>query len=129
MRRSAAVLVAVSIAAAINYAISSFGGDVLFNIARVVLAVAGGWFVVSQGRGSLWIAASVGPLIMLVDHVILKGGYFLWAHYFAPELVSGDGLGAVAGVLISYVLFLPVASFCSVFGGLTARSRKQWAQP
>lgn len=123
-----AVLIGIAVAAAINYAVSSFGGDVPFNTGRVMLGLVGGWLVVSRGRAGLWLAASVGPLIMLIDHVILKGGYFIWAHYYLPQAVEGEGLLAAAGVLVSYALFLPIAALCSFMGGLAARNRRQGAQ-
>lgn len=122
-----AVLVGVSIAAVIDYAISSFGGDAVFNTGRAVVSFVGGWLVASQGRASLWVAVSVGPLVMLIDHVILKGSYFVWAHYFWPELVQGEGLLAARGVLVSYVMFVPIA-VCSLVGGVAARRRNQGAQ-
>ena len=126
-RRAATVFLGVSIAAAVNYAISTFGGDIQFNVGRVLLAFVGGWLVVSPGGAGLLVAAAVGPAVMLIDHVILKGGYFIWAHYHLPQAVQGDGLLAAGGVLVSYVMFLPIAAFCSLMGGLAARNRSQRA--
>ena len=126
-RGAKVVFVGVCVAAAINYAITNFFGDALFNIGRVVLALVGGWLVMSHGRAGLWLAASVGPLVMLIDHVILKGGFFVWAHYYLPQAVQGEGLLAAGGVLVSYVMFLPIAALCSLLGGLAARSGRQRA--
>lgn len=127
-RGAMTVLLGVSAAAVINYAVSNFGGDTLFNVGRVALAFVGGWLVVWRGRGGLWLAAAVGPLVMLIDHVFLKGGFFVWAHYHLPQAVEGDGLLAAGGVLVSYVMFFPIAALCSVMGGLAARSRRQSAE-
>ena len=80
--------------------------------------------MVSSARKSLWMAASVGPVVMVVDHVILKGGYFVLAHYFWPQTVEGEGLMAAGGVLVSFVMFLPLDMLCSWAGGFAAR-RKQ----
>jgi hypothetical protein len=123
-RRTMAVLTGVCIAAVINYAISGMAGDGVFNAGRVVVSFVGGWIVVSQARASLWVAASVGPLVMLIDHVLLKGGYFIVAHYAWPEQVQNQGLLAAGGVAVSYVMFLPLASLCSWAGGFTARRRR-----
>jgi len=127
-RSAKAVLIGISVATAINYAVSSFGGDILFNTGRVIVAFVGGWLVVSRGAAGLWVAASVGPLVMLIDHVILKGGYFIWAHYYLPQAMEGEGLLAAGGVLLSYAMFLPIAAVCSLMGGLAARNRRQGVQ-
>jgi hypothetical protein len=127
-RRAAAVLVAVSIAAALNYVVSGFVGDLAFNAVRIAIAFAGGWFIVSAAQKSLWVAAAVGPLVMIVDHVLLRGGFFVLADYLWPEAVQGQGLLAAAGVLISFVMFLPLAALCSWAGGVTARRKGQHVQ-
>ena len=65
---------------------------------------------------------------MLIDHVILKGGYFVWAHYYLPQAVEGEGLLAAGGVLVSYVIFLPIAALCSFMGGWAARNKRHRVQ-
>jgi hypothetical protein len=131
LRRVATVLIAVSGAAVLNGVLSGFAGNVAFNVGRVAIAFAGGWFIVSFAHKGLWMAAVVGPVVMLVDHVILKGGFFVLAHYFWPSAVQGEGLLAAGGVLISFAMFLPLAALCSWAGGLVAlrKDQKVEAQP
>ena len=123
-RRMTAVLVGVAVAAVINhFIVGGFGGNIPFNVGRVVISFVAGWLFVSHAHGSLWVAASAGPLVMLIDHVLLKGGYFVWVHFFWPELVQGEGLLAAGGVLISFVMFAPLVAACSWAGGFLARRR------
>lgn len=98
-------------------------GEIAFETGRVIIALAGGWLVVSAAERSLWIAAAVGPLMLLIDHLVLKGGYFVIAHFFFPAAVDGNGLISAAGVLISYVFVLPIAAACSWLGGFLARRK------
>ena len=124
-RGATKLLGTVAIAAALNYLLAPLAGDVAYNVSRIAIALVGGWLMVSAARGTLWMAAAVGPLVLLVDHVILKGGYFVLAHYFWPQAVEGQGLLAALGVLISFVMFLPVAALCSLAGGFAARRKGQ----
>jgi hypothetical protein len=112
-------------AAAVNFVLANliFGpegtfGDVVFNLLRCVIAFAGGWFLVAAAGAPLRVAALAGVLVLAVDHVLLKGswsiGSELWSH-------SSDGYSAFGGVLISFVMFAPVAALCSWAGGFTAR--------
>ena len=127
-RQTAAVVVAVCVAAVLNYLIANFAGDLIFNLGRAAVCFGGGWFIVSHARASLWAAVSIGPLVMLIDHVVLKGGFFLLAHYFWPEVVQGKGLVAAAGVAVSYVMFLPIVALCSFVGGFAAQRRAQYVE-
>ena len=58
--------------------------------------------------------------VLVVDHVILKGGYFVLAHYFWPAEVEGKGLLAAGGVLVSFAMFLPLAMMSSWAGFVDA---------
>jgi len=124
-RKATFVFAAVVVAAALNYLLSALASDVAFNVGRVAIALVGGWFMVSAARRSLWMAAAVGPIVLVVDHLILKGGFFVLVHFFWPQAVDGQGLAAAAGVLISFVMFLPIAALCSWAGGFAARRRGQ----
>ena len=127
-RQTAYVVAGVCGAAVVNYIIANFTGDLAFNVGRAVVCFAGGWLIVSNAHASLWAAASIGPLVMFVDHVVLKGGFFVLAHYLWPTLVQGEGLTAAAGVAFSYVLFLPIVALCSFAGGFAARRKAQHAE-
>lgn len=124
-RGAAAVLGTVAIAAALNYLLSNLTGDVAFNIGRVAIGLLGGWFMVSAARRGLWMAAAVGPVVLVVDHVILKGGHFVLAHYLWPQALEGQALLAAGGVLVSFVMFVPIAVLCSWAGGFAARRKGQ----
>lgn len=120
------IFVAVACAAVVNYAVVGWlAGTVGFNIGRIVIAALGGWYVVSYARSALWIAACVGPFAMLIDHVILKGGYFVIADFLWPDMVEGQGLLAAAGVLMSFAMFAPLAALCSWLAGVFARRHAQ----
>jgi hypothetical protein len=127
-RRAATVLAGVAIAAVLNYVVASFAGDVVFNVGRAVIAFLGGWLMVSSAHRGLFLAALTGPVVLVVDHVILKGGFFVLAHYFWPAAVEGEGLLAAAGVLISFVIFLPPAVLCSWAGGFVAHRKGRYAE-
>lgn len=110
-------------ASVLNFFLGSLFGNVIFETDRVIIALAGGWLVVAAAERDLWIAAAVGPLMLLIDHLVLKGGYFVIAHFFFPAAVDGNGLISAAGVLISYVFVLPIAAGCSWLGGFLARRK------
>lgn len=110
-------------ASVLNFLSGHLLGEIAFETGRVIIALAGGWLVVSAAERSLWIAAAVGPLMLLIDHLVLKGGYFVFAHFFFPTAVDGKGLISAAGVLMSYVFALPIAAGCSWLGGFLARKK------
>lgn len=127
-RRAATILAWVAIAAVLNYLVASFAGDMIFNIARAVIAFLGGWLMVSSAHRGLWMAALTGSVVLVVDHVVLKGGFFVLAHYFWPAAVEGEGLLAAGGVLISFLMFLPLAVLFSWAGGFVARRKSRYAE-
>ena len=110
--------------AVVNYLIiGGLLGTIGFNVGRVMLAAWGGWYVVSKANLNLWFAALVGVIIMVVDHIVIKGGCFLLAQVFWPELVQNQGILAFGGVLISFVMFAPVAAIVSFLGGFIGRKK------
>jgi hypothetical protein len=117
------VVLGVLAAAVLNYLLAGFLGDVVFNLGRAIIAALAGWFIVALAGRGLWAAIGMGPLVLLVDHVALKGGYFLLAHFFFPTAVEGEGLLAAAGVLISFVMFAPIEALFSLVGGFLAKRR------
>ena len=96
-------------------------GVVIFDICRAILAVSGGWLLVARANANLWVAASVGVVMLSVDHVLLNGGCFLIAQIVWPEKVQNMGFLAFGGVLVSFVMFAPVAAAFSFIGGLMGR--------
>jgi membrane-bound ClpP family serine protease len=111
--------------AIINYfIIGGLLGEIGFNIGRIVLMALGGWYLVAKANSKLRVSAMVGIIVMIVDHIILKGGSFILAQIFWPDAVQNQGFMAFAGVLISFVMFAPIASLISLGGGLVGRKSK-----
>jgi len=92
-----------------------------FTLGRIVLAAWGGWYIVFKAKSNLWYAALIGFIIMLTDHVILKGGLFLLTQMFWPDSIEGDVNMAFIGVIASFVMFSPIAAIISLCGGFVGR--------
>lgn len=95
-------------------------GDGVYNIGRIVIIFYAGWLVVRRNIGGPWQASLAGTTIYFIDHVMLKGGMFLVNWLINPR---GLGLTAFSGVLVSFVLFVPVAMAIAALGGVYARTR------
>ena len=100
----------------------------LFNTLRLAIMGWAGWLVVRNGSG-LWAASLAGVLIMLLDHVVLKGGSFLAMHFADPASMNDMGLMAFGGVVVSFVMFSPVAAISGVLGGIVARAKQHQKLP
>jgi hypothetical protein len=96
-------------------------GDLVYNIGRVTIIFYAGWLVVRKNLGGTWQSAVAGTVIYFIDHVVLKGGIFLLNWLIKPQ---GLGLAAFSGVLISFVMFIPMAMLIASLGGAYARARK-----
>lgn len=94
-------------------------GNISYNIFRIAIIFYAGWLVVRKDIGRTWHAALAGILIYFVDHVVCKGGVFLLNYFFKPD---GLGLAAFSGVLVSFIMFIPLAMIVGALGGLAARS-------
>ena len=120
-----------------------------FNIGRIALAAWGGWFIVRKTDSSLWLAALIGVAVLIVDHLILKGGSFIITQIFSPEsfqLTDADiaqlndtdkahltivgeenfkyaGFLAFGGVVLSFAMFAPFMAGISFLGGYFARKK------
>src|SRR5678810_1003331 len=82
---------------------TSISGPVIDNVwlaVRVALVGAAGFLVTRGGRFGLWYAALAGAVVMLADHVLVKGLAFL---------AAGE-LEAALGVVVSYLMFAWVAA-------------------
>jgi hypothetical protein len=97
-------------------------GDISYNIIRIAIIFYAGWLVVRKNLGRTWQAALAGMLVYFIDHVACKGGVFLLNYLFRPE---GLGLAAFGGVLVSFIMFIPLAMIVGALGGLAARSSKE----
>lgn len=89
-------------------------GDGVYNIGRISIVFYAGWLVVRKNIGGKWQSALAGTAIYFIDHVILKGGMFLLHYLIKPQ---GLGLAAFSGVLISFVIFIPLAMLIATLGG------------
>ena len=96
-------------------------GDIVYNIGRMVIIFHAGLLVVRRNIGGTWQSALAGAAIYFIDHVVLKGGMFLVNWLIKPQ---GLGLTAFSGVLISFVLFVPLAMIIAALGGVAARRRR-----
>ena len=85
--------------------------DTIWEAVRVALVGIAGFLVTRRGKFGLWYATLAGAVVMLADHVVVKGIYFI---------VVGE-LVAAGGVLLSYVMFVWVAALVSLLGGLAGR--------
>jgi len=97
-------------------------GDILYNIGRICIIFYAGWLIVKKKIGDIWQAALTGAGIYFIDHVLLKGGIFLLNYLLKPQ---GLGLAAFGGVLVSFIIFAPLAMLIGALGGLVARSLKE----
>jgi hypothetical protein len=129
LARYSSVIKRAIIFAIINFIVANFIftflpfnlGNILFNVGRLIIIVYAGWLVIENNVGGLWKAALTGPVVYCVDHIIMKGGMFLVMYLFNPK---GQGLLAFAGVLVSYIMFLPLVLIIGLLGGLYARSKE-----
>jgi hypothetical protein len=92
----------------------------LFNLIRIALMTWAGWLAMRYGLGLMG-AAQAAIAVLLVDHLVLKGGTFLVHHALGHSSVDVPYLMAFLGVVISFVLFSPLAAAFGVCGGLLQR--------
>jgi hypothetical protein len=90
---------------------SDIWSDVAFNVVRVICAVWAGWILGRLGF-SVWKSAAAALVLFVLDHVLMKGGWYL---------ASAEGL-AFAGVMISFALFALLPLALGALGGLAAKS-------
>ncbi len=99
-------------------------GNIAYNIGRISIVFYAGWLVVTNKVGGKWQSALAGVIIYFVDHVLVKGGIFLMNYLFKPE---GMGLAAFGGVVVSFVMFIPLSMIIGMIGGAIAQSRRKRA--
>jgi hypothetical protein len=103
-------------------------GDISYHLGRVAVIFYTGWLVVRRNLGVIRHTALAGAGIYFIDHVLLKGGVFLLQYLFRSEAM---GLAAFSGVIVSFVVFSPLAMIVAAAGGISARSwkKKSYAGP
>jgi hypothetical protein len=93
---------------------------VIYNVIRIVAIAYAGWLIARRGNGALWVAALAGLLLLAIDHIVLRGGTFLFNAYVLGETPQ-DNFSAFGGVLVSFVMFGMISIVVSVVGALAAR--------
>ncbi len=97
-------------------------GNIVYNLGRISLVFYAGWLVARKKVGGKWQSALAGVVTYFVDHVVIKGGIFLLNYLFKPE---GAGLAAFGGVVVSFIMFIPLSMLIGMIGGLVALSRQE----
>jgi hypothetical protein len=97
-------------------------GNIVYNIGRISIIFYAGWLIRKRNLGGVWRSAAAGIVVYFADHVVVKGGVFLLNYLFKPE---GMGLSAFGGVLVSFVLFIPLAMLIGFLGGLFAERKEK----
>lgn len=84
--------------------------DIIFNAVRVIATAYAGWLVTRVGRLSVPKAALAGLLLGIIDHVIIKGGWFIFNWEWT----------AFGGVVISFLMYalvpMLVAALAAILG-------------
>ena len=90
----------------------------LYEIPRIIFAVWAGWLAIARLHRGLWAAGLAAILVFLVDHVFVHGGIYLLLSLFGSEFPY---LQAFAGVVVSFLMFAPLAFVLGIVGGVIAR--------
>lgn len=112
-------LLAITALAAVNVAAIEVYGLTFFNVVRVALAVSGGWYLVARADSGLWFSMLAGIVVFVTDHLILTNVSLLFLD--SSELAPGDLPTAALGVVLSFIMFAPVAAALALIGGAIAR--------
>lgn len=96
--------------------------NVLFNVVRFSVFFYAGWFVFKSTESGLVSVISLAALLAAFDHVFLKGGAFFFESLFDEKISISDALYPFYGVLISYVINVPIA-IIFVYMGKTMGSK------
>lgn len=99
-------------------------GAIAYNLGRLSILFYAGWLVNRKKAGGVWQSALAGVVVYFVDHVLIKGGIFLLNYLCKPE---GPGLAAFGGVVVSFVMLIPLAMLIGAVGAFYAQSRRQGA--
>lgn len=107
-------------------AFSVLAASVAFNVSRLAIMVWAGWLVATRTARGAMAAAFAGVAILVVDHVLLKGGAFLVMHWRADDPAEAHKLlMAFGGVIISFVMFCPLAALLGCIGWWFGRRRSR----
>jgi hypothetical protein len=90
---------------------------VAWEVPRALVAGWAGWLVRARSAGGLLRAGLGGVLVFFVEHPIATSLVFL---VMALVGDSSDTLMAIGGVMVSFVMFSPIAFVYGVAGGILA---------
>ncbi|MBI5103193.1 MAG: hypothetical protein HZB33_15365 [Nitrospirae bacterium] len=93
----------------------------MYNLIRITNVIYPGWLVIQPNSGGLWLAALTGPILSLIDQVLLEGGYFILSQGLTAYSGDNEGLLAFIGALVSYIAFIPLLLVGGLLGGWLAR--------
>lgn len=101
----------------------------LYNLVRVGVIFWAGWLVIHAEWGTIPLSAPAGPALALLDHVLVGGVFGMLSADLSKmpaEILEGSPLenprtAYFAGILISYVMFLPAAACISAAAGFIGR--------
>jgi len=108
---------------AASVVLGGMSATVGFNVVRIGLMVWAGWRCTRREASGLVGAAGAGMAVMLVDHVLLKGGTFVIEHLRGHSTGGLSYLMAAGGVLASFIMFSPLVALFGLLGGLCGRRR------
>ena len=105
-------------------------GPILFNFIRIITVIWAAWLLVDKEVYSIVSASLVGPFFLFIDHVVLGGGLGLLTTDFSQIHLNGEEnllfenvqLSFLAGIIISFLMFFPVAMLFGVLGGYMAKN-------
>lgn len=87
-----------------------FWSEWAFNAVRLAAVAFAGW-TLGRGGSSIWKSAAAGLLLFLLDHVVIKGGWFLLNLEW----------GAFGGVLISFAMYAFVPLAVAAIAGMVGK--------
>lgn len=91
---------------------------ILFNLVRVIVFIYIGWYGVRLHRWSTRIIIRLSVMMFAYDRIILIGGYFFIRFLGTNGQLSHEYLLALGGVLVSFVIILPIAVGLALLGSI-----------
>lgn len=123
------LLVALANAVMYQFVWTAPGGAIAFNVIRVAVVLWGGYAIVKSKTGTVAIASFAGPVLLLVD-VLIAGTFGVTTHDFSQipgSILEGTAfqnyprLAYLLGMLISFLMFFPIAMAIAAGGALLAK--------